>query len=728
MSKVNYKSLVENVYSLHASIKSLSPETFIPAMISMESVLGDELTDNLPVGTIKQKITTLLKMAVAKQTQELLLALSILKEEVNKNVPEQPLVYKQDVLKTVKERFNAPLKATEIPPYHQMEESAREAVLKTIQTVFELEELPSIDFANKVIDIYNSGAPKSVVCQNIGLSFVYDKPEMYANEHVRQIITEERVVLYITERLNRTLALVANLDNYNEITPDTLVGILEEFLSTIDIDERKKLVDDALLANTYKSDSDLIKLKELTKATIGSTNHVISIIKEQEPERFQRLNNIEQLEEMFGDSLNVDTAYTISSLYLRVLESVTYTLTTTEVLISVVKEAVDITDTIINDLMKVDQKLDKLYNDIIQLSTPSQDTVSTEGFSDVWQSIKDWFKAGSFGVYLNESSTGRILAQNFTTHKTRVEESIRTKGILDEKQMKRFKKFSDKYFKQFWGINIWSMSDEEVKDLLLNKLADLPNRQCDIDSVNVERYFEPANKMLERSKEIASAIDRLSGEACRLVSDYTRQLNEINQVASKVQLERLIRNILTLSGRELRSLPEAVSLINVFNVKDTTLLETIESNTDQLYRMFEYTDVKKITLSAANALPYLQKYPHIHGVCANSGYYCEVKTSINYFNNEFEKTYSELLAAINAVKENIEAYAATIFDYAPDGVLTRLMLQLDLCATRLDYGRIGRSIEEFYKVMNDRSTSAHKPPSMAVASCIAIYEIYLYLA
>lgn len=728
MSKVNYKSLVENVRSLHASIKSLSPETFIPSMVSMESVLGEELTDNLPVGTIKQKITTLLKMAVAKQTQELLLALSILKEEVNKNVPEQPLVYKQDVLETVKERFNTPLKSTEIPPYHQMEESAREAVLKTIQTVFESEDLPSIDFANKVIDIYNSGAPKSVVCQNIGLTFVYDKPEMYANEHVRQIITEERVVNYITERLNKTLALVERLDNYNGITVNELTHILDEFLATIDIDERKKLVDDALLANTYKSDADLIKLKELTKGTIASTNHVISIIKEQEPERFQRLNNIEELEEMFGDSLNTDSAYAISSLYLRVLESVTYTLTASEVLISVVKEAVDITDTVINDLMKVDQKLDKLYNDIIQVSTTQEQTVSTEGFADVWQSIKDWFKSGSFGVYLNESSTGAILAQNFTTHKTRVEESIRTKGMLDEKQMKRFRKFSDKYFKQFWGINIWNLSDEEVKDLLLNKLADLPNRQCEIDSVNVERYFEPANKMLERSKEIASSINRLTSEATKIVDGYVAQLNEINLVASKVQLEKLIRNILTLSGRELRSLPETVSLINVFDVKDVTLLDTIESNTEQLYRIFEYTDVKKITLSASNALPYLQKYPHIHGVCANSSFYREVKSSVNYFNSDFEESYTDLLNTINAVKTNIEAYASTIFDYAPDGVLTRLMAQLDLCANKLDYGRIGRSIEEFYTVMNERSTSAHKPPSMAVASCIAVYEIYLYLA
>lgn len=714
-----YGHHVNNIKTMHNAIKDINETNYISTIASMESVLHGELTDNLPVGTIKEKITELLRIALVSQTKELLLALSSLKNEIKDETKNVDLVYRQDILNTVKERFNQPLKQTTIPSYHQMNEIQREGVLKIVQKVFESEDLPSVDFVNKVIDIYNSGSPKSVVCNNIGISFSYDNSDMFNKEHVRQVITDERVVLYLTERLNKTLGLIKKIDDHNNVDIDTLIGYFNEYINDVEKDDRKELVEDAILKSGYESDSKLIQLKEVTKSIISSTNHVISIVNDTDENLFSNLTEEDKLNAMFA---NVDKhkAYLVSNQYLNVLESITFTIRGVKLLIAVVRESVEITKRVIDDLAKVDEKLDTLYNQIIELSNESN-VVSQEG---IWSSFIRWLTGvGEVDDALKAEPDPRDLVALHKRNKARVISDIKRNGFLSGEKLELFKSEVRTLLMETYNIDVDKVSDRYLLDLLKGGIDEVENMKAqwllhadDVVYAHLNDVLIKRSKMLGLLKKLPVEIRNKHQKDIVFIRDVMRKY-------APTELKQWVLDNVANPGGDAnmgKSLIDLNTCINMFKLVVSEQLSVPSQNEFKLNDLYENV-FKKTPLTAATAMRYLTVYGDVHEVCYESDEWNNIISEIGIAHDEVVKSSTQIRSVINEHKETIGHFVYPNDDKQAAAILKSLIYSLS-------YDFYTEDLKTFFNRLNDLRETVNLIPSIAVVTANTVYSTYLSVA
>lgn len=372
MNTFTYVQNYAKAISLSSSI------SYTRLMATLESIDEGIVTDDMPVGSEKEKINELLRRCITNQTKTVNAVMNkvytVFKEF--SELPNGEDLRKE--LNALTEKVKLPAKTEHITPYSQMDEHTQQKVLTVLKDRLQLNELPSINLVNGIIDRYNAGASIPVIYGAMNFSLATRSPlAQNFNDRLDEIL-EPEVLDYLLDRFkelaefnsklvkaNRYVALLDNLNDYCEDIHAYTTNLLNELVSmnsnTAALEDYETNTGDVL---DYSGVKELLKDYHPVKPIAGYVKTKISLMNEY-IEKFKE-TQILDIEEF--QNMDVVKIFEISSMYLRVLEDIAITLNAYILLVTVVQRNTAIYSDAINGLILMEEKVTSVLSDLATVS------------------------------------------------------------------------------------------------------------------------------------------------------------------------------------------------------------------------------------------------------------------------------------------------------------------------------------------------------------------------
>lgn len=580
---LNLKNLNSNIRTLSDLALKDNWVDFTQKMVALEDVTGSIGYDEIPTGTVYEKINELNKIIAGRQAGMLLEAIKTAKSYIEEYSELGTLENRQSELDSINEKLNLSMKSQVIPQFHTLSEQARQSLLETIQQVFKLDELPSIDVVNDLIELYNKGATKNIIKNKLGVVLKIDDPEISDYSKEMEQILNERVIKYIFFRLTKFNEVVEKIDFYNEITAPQLTDCIDWYLAEVSEEKELAKVIAELVEKssvpTLESHNEAIAVTSVDQNTINYIKAVFKLVDDNKNlDLFLRLNDPLTLKNILGDSPSTKEIYNLSTKYNALLDSLIITVQAAALAASVLKCNLKIVSAAIDAGKTLNEMLDNVYNSILQVVNSN---VSTESFGDNHLS-----RAPKLSKPNNDLTNVKLISENNVILRARVQHYFDKHGLMSIAECDKFINATKHIFRECYGVNIQHMKPDEVKGLLYDSLEILPNNFAVRYNNTLNETVRALELALANEKDIPAMIGTVRQEVVKLLSNFNNAIENAIKFDNIISLKTFIKeNVDSIYGRPLyNSVVWFHKELNITNVRQ--VLPFMPEN--QILSRFQY--------------------------------------------------------------------------------------------------------------------------------------------
>lgn len=526
LDKLSY--YINKVKLLELNSNKLSKNTYFSVLASLESIEPTYVQEEIPTGTILDKVAKLNGMLNNRAVNTLLSTLDYVIPLITEYLKEIPEQFNPDTYQLIKERISQSFKTLPIKPFHTLSDNQRENILNTIKKHFDLSDIPSIDLVNVLIDGYNAGAPKLNIARQTNINFVVKQE--YDIKEVDQKILDLELIHFIKHRVRELFLLVDELKFDGSMEIGELESIIREYLSNSDkekIIKLKEIISNSSIIASVSLESqdvpvDKIHILPISSDILNCAKEIYSPGLKEIITKIANTGNTNPFSELTNETIPSISYNNTLGEYVEFLDEVNIITASLGLLAKVLKTNAHILTVATKTMQELDVKFDELYKELIEISN-TEDTSSNEAFG--WIKKLFGFKVKKLNIDIKQ------LPENLNDLIELEERILSEIQYIEQQNTGNFDKNKDRFIatveeviEEFTGVNPQLKNKDTVtlETWIKQDFLNLNSKE-----VYYESLFKLNKQYLLKLGEQSDALDLLTRQINSILNEFNNNVNNI---------------------------------------------------------------------------------------------------------------------------------------------------------------------------------------------------------
>lgn len=473
----NYMKNLEVINQVKSCIEATRYESNVYKVVASFEDAGITVAQEVPVGSIKEKMNWLLSQAISKiapHVHENMQLAGVAAKQWNAQVVTEN---QQERLNAATSKLKTPVKNESIPSYSDMSDGQRSRVQAIFQEILKKDEPLPIDFITDALDRYNAGADKTVLFRTLGLTLEYSNSLAVYEQDTYNTLMHEQMFSYLLMRWESYQRMVKAIGNAKNLDAKSLSVIVDTAgyakVPQIDneIKDALKKIDFHKAINEYKENSKESTNYEDVKPYLNGVNTIMPLSINNRNRLRGLCTIVESLQSVptyqIDDSktdMTSEEIYHSLAVYFEVMEEITQNLMVFMFLTQTTVRNNTLVEDVITAITMVDVTLDSLFNKIHDASG-EDGNVSQEGFKDIINKITGSDKLPVVKAVNHVNMYNAVV--NLANDHNSVSDvlfrlKLRDTNSLDETKVAAFKTKHKEQIKNIFDTDISKMGTEDL--------------------------------------------------------------------------------------------------------------------------------------------------------------------------------------------------------------------------------------------------------------------------